>query len=80
MDKYKTEKEEIKIQAEALEGKRNDAQRHGPPFGFAVIFFQVAILLSSISGLFKRKELWFLALPVGCIGLFYFIDGFLLFL
>jgi hypothetical protein len=34
----KLKKEEIKIQAEALECKRNDAQRHGPPFGFAVIF------------------------------------------
>jgi hypothetical protein len=45
----------------------------------AVIFLQVAILISSIAGLFKRKAIWLAALPVGLLGLVYFADGFFLF-
>ncbi len=78
--KYKKQKDEIQKEAKALEVKRDDAQRHGQPFGIAVILFQISILLSSISGLFKRKELWYLALPIGALGLLYFTDGFLLFM
>jgi hypothetical protein len=77
--KYVKEKGEIQIEAKKLESKRDDAQKHGQPFGIAVIFFQVSILLSSIAALFKQKSIWYLALPIGCVGLFYFIDGFFLF-
>ncbi|WP_018152758.1 DUF4337 domain-containing protein [Leeia oryzae] len=80
MNRYKDEKDTIQKDAKALEAKRDDAQRHGQPFGLAVIFFQVAILLSSIAGLFKQKSLWYLALPVGGVGLVYFFNGFWLFM
>lgn len=78
VEKYENEKKEIQMTAKSLESQRDEAQRHGQPFGFAVIFLQVAILISSIAGLFKRKALWLLALPVGAIGVVYFADGFLL--
>jgi len=77
--KYENDKAEIQANAKNLEVVRDDAQKHGKPFGIAVIFFQVAILLSSVSGLFKRRELWYVALPLGVIGVAYFIDGFWLF-
>ena len=80
LEKYGKEKHDIENQAKILETKRDDAQRHSQPFGIAVIFFQIAILLSSIAGLFKRKSIWYLAIPIGCVGLFYFSDGFLVFL
>jgi hypothetical protein len=80
VDKYEKEKNEIQKQAQALEALRDDASRHGKPFGFAVIFFQVAILLSSVAGLFKRRVVWYLALPIGAIGVVYFVNGFLLFM
>lgn len=79
IEKYSKEKEEISKEAKNLENKRDDAQNHGKPFGIAIIFFQVTILLSSIAGLFKSKPLWLLALPVGCAGFFFFADGFFLF-
>lgn len=78
--KYETEKKDIQKEAKALEAKRDEAQLHGTPFGIAVIFLQVAILLSSIAGLLKRRWLWLLALPVGAAGILCFADGFLLFL
>jgi hypothetical protein len=46
----------------------------------AIIFLQIAILLSSIAGLLKKKLVWYCGLVTGVIGMFYFLDGFLLFL
>jgi len=77
--KYAAEKDTIQIRAKSLEELRDDSQKHGKPFGIAVIFFQVAILLSSISGLFKRQWLWWCSLPMGVVGLAYFANGFFLF-
>ena len=75
---YQKERDDIQATAQKLEAERDDAQVHGKPFGIAVIYLQVAILLSSIAGLFKNQWLWFLALPVGALGALYFADGFYL--
>jgi len=77
---YEQDRKDIEAKARELEATRDDAARHGKPFGLAVIFLQVAILLNSIAGLMKRKPIWFLSLPVGLAGLVYFADGFLLFM
>lgn len=79
-ERYEQEKKDIEAKAKDLEAQRDSAQAHGRPFGLAVIFLQVAILLSSIAGLLKRKAVWLVAMPVGLIGLLYFADGFFLFL
>ncbi len=80
IEKYINQKADIEKDAKAFEQSRDDAQKHGQPFGMAVIFLQISILLSSVAGLFKRKKIWFFALPVGGIGLVYFANGFLLFM
>jgi len=77
--KYAREKSQIQKQAQQLEQQRDAAQRQGHPFGVAVIFLQVAILISSIAGLFRRKQVWYAALPIGLLGLIFFADGFWLF-
>lgn len=78
--KYEGEKEKIQADAKAYEEKRDMAQRHQQAFGVAVIFLQIAILLSSVAALLKKKPLWFVSLGAGVAGLFYFANGFLLFL
>ena len=78
--RYESEKAEIKKDAEKLESVRDEAQKHSQAFGMAVIFLQISILLSSIGALIKRKYLWYMAMGVGVVGLFYFLNGFLLFL
>lgn len=78
--RYNTEQAEIQAGAKKLEMQRDEAQRHGQPFGVAVIFLQVAILISSIAGLLKRKQIWYVALPFSMVGLVYFADGFFLFM
>ena len=78
--RYDSEKADIKKDAEHLETLRDEAQKHSQAFGMAVIFLQISILLSSIGALIKRKYLWYMAIGIGAVGLFYFINGFLLFL
>ncbi len=77
--KYDGEKADIQKEAKRFEQVRDDAQKHGQVFGIAVIFLQIAILLSSIAALIKKKYVWVIGMAVGLAGIVYFIDGFLLF-
>lgn len=78
--KYEAQKEEIKRQAEAYDASIAEAQAHSGAFGMAIIFLQIAILLSSVSALMKRKVLWYGGMAVGAVGLLYFANGFFLFM
>ena len=78
--KYDGEKAEIQKEARRFEDAKTDAQKHGAAFGLAVIFLQIAILLSSIAALLKQKPVYLLGLAVGAVGIVYFLNGFYLFL
>lgn len=78
--KYDEEKTKIEKDARDLETTRDETQKHSKAFGVAVIFLQIAILLSSIAALMKKKVLWILGMIVGSLGLVYFVNGFFLFI
>lgn len=78
--KYDEEKKEIEKKARELEAVRDEAQKHSQAFGMAVIFLQIAILLSSIAALLKKKPVWVLGVLIGIVGIVYFVNGFMLFL
>jgi hypothetical protein len=78
--RYDEEKMEIKKKAEDLEKRRDESQQHSGAFGLAAMFLQIAILLSSIAALMKKKLFWFIGMGAGCFGLLYFFNGFFLFL
>ena len=80
IEKYEQEKSEIQEKAKQLESVRDESQKHSQAFGMAVIFLQIAILLSSIAALLKKQVVWYGAMAAGLVGLFYFLDGFILFL
>ena len=80
IDKYETEKTKITADAKRLEARRDDAQRHGQAFGVAVIFLQIAILLSSIAALLKKKYIWVIGVAIGIYGILQFANGFFLFM
>ncbi len=80
VEKYEQEKTEIQDKAKQLESVRDEAQKHSKAFGMAIIFLQISILLSSIAGLLKKKPVWYAGLATGVVGLFFFVDGFLLIL
>lgn len=77
---YEGKKHQIDEKARDFEQQRDDARKHGKPFGMAVIFLQVAILLNSIAGLLKLRRIFWLALPIGMVGVGFFVDGFVLFI
>jgi DNA repair exonuclease SbcCD ATPase subunit len=80
IERYEKEKEEIKKKAADLEKQRDDSQQHSGAFGLAAMFLQIAILLSSIAALMKKKLFWFIGMGAGCFGLLYFFNGFFLFM
>jgi hypothetical protein len=73
--KYDYEKAVIMKEAKKLESIRDEAQRHSRDLGIAVIFLQIAILLSSISALMKKKLLWLCSAITGVVGIGYFVNG-----
>jgi hypothetical protein len=80
MEKHEQEKAALQQKAKQLEELRDEFQKHSQIFGMAVIFLQIAILLSSIAGLLKKKMVWYGGMATGLIGILYFVDGFFLFL
>jgi hypothetical protein len=76
--RYTKEKEDIQKEAKKLEAERDDAARHGAPFGLATIFLQLSIILSSVSALMKKQPLYWAGLALGIVGLIYFANGFFL--
>jgi hypothetical protein len=76
INRYDEERAQIEKEARKFESTREDAMKHGQAFGIAVIFFQVAILLSSIAALMKKKLVWVLGVATGLGGLVFFLNGF----
>lgn len=77
VESYQQDKKKIEAEARSFEALRDSAKVRGKPFGLAVIFLQVSILLNSIAGLMKVRRIWFASIPVGLVGLACFADGFL---
>ena len=77
--KVDTQKDEVEIQAKSIGYKRDRVSTQGANFTLAVVFFQIAIMLSSVSALLHRKVLWLAGLCFGVVAIFFFANGFLLF-
>lgn len=80
LNQYDADKKESKSNAKMFESERDVSKKHSEAFGFAVIFLQISILLSSISALSKKHYIYYISLAVALPGLLYFLDGFFLFL
>jgi hypothetical protein len=80
MKGYEKDKDEAEKVAKNYESIREEAKLHSGKFGIAVIFLQISILLSSIATLSKKRFVWICGIILGAIGIFYFIDGFFLFI
>jgi len=77
--RYDSEKKEIKDKAEGIAKVKHTAQEMGGNFAYALIFLQIAIMLSSLASLTKRHYLWHIALVCTVGWLFFFLDAWLLF-
>jgi len=77
--RYEKEKEEIKAKAEELAHEKQISQNRSANFSYALIFLQIAIVLSSIAAITKKKPLWYLGLLVSTGWIFYFLNALYLF-
>jgi hypothetical protein len=77
--RYDGDKKEIKAKAEEIAGRKLKAQDMGGNFAYALIFLQIAIMLSSIASLTKRHYLWYIGLAATVGWLFFFLDAWMLF-
>ncbi len=77
--RYDVEKSEIKTQAEATAKSKEDAQARAGNFGYGLIFLQIAIMLSSIAALTKKKPLFYLGVATVIGWIFFFLDAIYLF-
>ncbi|MES2309064.1 MAG: DUF4337 family protein, partial [Verrucomicrobiota bacterium] len=72
MEKYENDKKEIEAEARQFEETKKNAQAVGSVFGNATLFLQMGIIFFALSGLLKKKPLWYLGMGVGSVGIFYF--------
>ncbi len=80
LKKYAEEKAVIEKEARNFERIRDESQKNSQAFGVAVIYLQIAILLSSIAALMKKKPIWVLGSVIGFWGVINFLNGFWLFM
>ncbi|MGI9108931.1 MAG: DUF4337 domain-containing protein [Opitutales bacterium] len=69
--RYKAEKAEIMKDAVYLDAEAAYSQARGGNFGLAIMFLQIAIMLSAIAALMKKKVFWVIGLCAGAIGVSY---------
>ena len=69
--RYDDEKSAIKLEAETLDAKSSYYQARGGNFGMAVMFLQIAIMLSAIAALMKKKSFWIIGMVTGLVGVGY---------
>ena len=74
-DKYKTDQEESKKKAEEAEKDSEMHLKKHITFARAVTSFQIAIAVSAIAILAKRKFLWYFGLALSVIGVALFAMG-----
>ena len=72
VDKYKKEQEEIKEKAQKLQEESEAHLSKHVVLARSVTFFQIAIAISAIAILTKRKSLWYLSLAIAAAGAFFF--------
>jgi hypothetical protein len=77
--RYDREKDEIKADADKMEKEKLVAQKRGANFSYSLIFLQIAIMLSSVAMITKKKYLWYVGLAIMSGGVFFTLAGIYLF-
>ncbi len=72
-------KKELLAKAQGFEAKRNHAQQQDPNFDYAQAFYQIAIVIASVSILSDSRYLLLLSLALGTLATVLMLNGFLLF-
>ena len=76
--RYDQEKKQIKTEAEDIIREQETLKRHNGAFALAVMLLQIAIMMSAVAALIKRKMMWVSGLVLSTVGLVYMANGFFL--
>ena len=68
ISRYDAEKNEIRKEAEDTAAKNKLIARKGNFFSASVVFFQLGIMLSSVSALLRKKFMWIVGLLFGALA------------
>ena len=68
ISRYEGEKNQIKAEAEDAAAKNAQIAKKGNFFSGSVVFFQIGIMLTSVSALLKRKAMWLFGLVFGIVA------------
>jgi predicted phage tail protein len=73
--RYDKEKAEIKAVAEKTGADRDGLKEHSGRLGLAIMYLQLAIMLSSMSSLLKQRPLFMAGVAMGIIGVSTLVYG-----
>jgi hypothetical protein len=73
--KYKEDQKAIREKAEGFEKESEEHLQRDMVLARAVTFFQIAISISAISILSRKRELWYISLVLFAAGVFQFVIG-----
>jgi len=77
VEKYKKEQDEISAKATEHQDESNLHSEKHRELSRAVTFFQIAIAISAIAILTRRKPLWYISLLLALTGIVFFVTGLL---
>jgi hypothetical protein len=77
-ERYTKEQAEIEEQAKDLEGESARAQRKADRFDLGEVFLEIALVISSLALLSRKRFYWFLGMILGFAGLGVAATSFLL--
>ena len=77
MEQYKTDKEAIKKKADDLEKSAKEHMDVHVVFSRAVTIFQIAIAISAIAILTRKKAMWYASMLLAAAGCYFLVMGFL---
>jgi len=76
MDQYKTDKEAIKEKADGLEKSSEEHMSVHIVFSRAVTIYQIAVAISAIAIVTRKKFMWYLSMLLAAAGSFFLVLGF----
>lgn len=76
-DRYKEEQKEIEAEARKLEEEVKLELKRADRFDLGEVFLEVALVITSITLLSRRRVFWMLGLCLGLIGIVVAVTGFL---
>jgi hypothetical protein len=77
LHKYEKQHEQVAERANEEDGESTAAFHSHEVLARGVTMFQVAIAVSAIAALTRRREFWFVGIGLGCAGVFFLVAGLL---